>query len=71
MTPDGVPGARAGVTALEGSDPTPGPTALVAVTVNVYAVPGVSPTTVVELDAGAPVTVIPVQAPQAGDGVTA
>ena len=43
-TPGAVAGA-AGVTAFEGDDAGPGPTAFVAVTVNVYAVPFVRPVT--------------------------
>jgi hypothetical protein len=70
-TPEGVPGASAGVTAFDGDDAAPGPAALVAVTLKVYAVPEVNPATVVELAAGLPVAVPPVQAPQGGDGVTA
>jgi hypothetical protein len=45
-TPVGAPGTLAGTTALEGVDAGPVPTALVAVTVNVYEVPLVSPVTV-------------------------
>src|SRR4051794_5089833 len=41
----GAPGRVAGVTLFEGADASPVPTALVAVTVNVYAVPLVSPLT--------------------------
>ncbi len=41
----GAPGTVAGVTELDGVDAALGPTALVAVTVNVYAVPLLSPVT--------------------------
>jgi hypothetical protein len=54
-----------GVAATEGADAAEDPTALVAVTVNVYAVPFVRPRTV-EL---VPVGVVPVHAEHAGDGV--
>jgi hypothetical protein len=46
VTPVGAPGMVAGVTALDGDDAGPVPTALVAVTVKVYEVPFVSPVTV-------------------------
>jgi hypothetical protein len=46
------------------------PLALVSLTVKVYEVPLVSPPTVVDVAAGLPVTVSPVQAEQAGDGVS-
>ena len=45
-TPVGVDGAVAGVAGAEASDGLPEPTALLAVTVNVYGVPLVSPRTV-------------------------
>jgi hypothetical protein len=45
-TPVGAPGAVAGVTALDGDEAGPAPAPLVAVTVNVYAVPFVKPETV-------------------------
>src|SRR5688572_205461 len=47
----------AGVTAFEAADAGPVPTALVAATRNVYAVPLVSPVTVVLVAGGVPVTV--------------
>ena len=47
----------AGVTAADGADAGPVPTLLVAVTVNVYAVPFVRPLTVALVGAGLPVTV--------------
>ena len=43
----GAPGTVAGVTLLDAADAAPVPTALVAVTVKVYAVPLVSPVTVI------------------------
>jgi len=45
LTPVGAPGTPAGVTAFDGFDAGPVPFAFVAVTVNVYAVPFVSPLT--------------------------
>jgi hypothetical protein len=48
--PHWPPGWAAGVTGAEAADAGPAPTALVAVTVNVYAVPLVSPLTVAEVD---------------------
>ena len=63
VTPVGAPGTAAGVTAAEAADGGEVPTALVAVTVNVYAVPLVRPNTV-ELRPG---VVIPVHAGHAGD----
>ena len=54
-----------GVTAAEGADAAEIPTALVAVTVNVYALPFVRPETVEPV----PVVVVPPQAGHAGDGV--
>ena len=61
----GGPGALAGVTALDRTEAPPAPTALVAVTLNVYVVPLVSPLTV-ELVV---VVVNPVHREHAGDGV--
>jgi hypothetical protein len=43
----GAPGTPAGVTLFDGADADPPPTALVAVTVKVYAVPLASPVTVI------------------------
>ena len=54
-TPVGTPGTILGVTLLDAVDAAPGPNALVATTVNVYAVPLVSPVTVIGLDAPVPV----------------
>lgn len=51
LTAVGAPGTARGVTAAEGTDAGPVPPALVAVTVNVYAVPLVKPDTVSGLDA--------------------
>jgi hypothetical protein len=48
----------AGVTAFDSADSEPVPTALVAVTRNVYAVPLVNPVTVVVVAGGLPVTVL-------------
>jgi hypothetical protein len=62
--PVGPPGTVAGVTAVEGSDAAPVPTALVAVTVKVYDVPLVRPLTVQDV---APVVV---QVLLPGDEVT-
>ena len=45
-TPVGASGALVGVTGADGSEAAPVPSALVAVTVNVYAVPLVRPSTV-------------------------
>jgi hypothetical protein len=66
-TPVGAPGGPTGVTELDAVDAGPTPTLLVAVTVNVYAVPLVSPVTVHDVDAvvqlsppGEDVTVYPV-----------
>jgi hypothetical protein len=47
-----------GVTAFEGADAGPVPIAFVAVTLNVYAVPLVSPVTVVLVAGGVPVTTV-------------
>ena len=51
----GAPGTTAGVTLLDAADADPVPTLLVAVTVNVYAVPLVSPVTVMGLEEPVPV----------------
>jgi hypothetical protein len=47
-----------GVTALDAADAGPVPIALVAVTLNVYAVPLVSPVTVAVVAGGEPLTVV-------------
>jgi hypothetical protein len=54
----GAPGAAAGVTALDAADAGPFPIAFVAVTVNVYAVPFVSPVTRTLVAGGLPATVV-------------
>jgi hypothetical protein len=65
-TPAGVPGAVAGVTELDAADDGDAPTAFVAVTVNVYAVPFVNPLTV----ALVPLEVVAVCAADPTKGVT-
>jgi len=57
VTPVGAPGGVTveGVTLFEAADAGPVPIALVAFTLNVYAVPFVSPDTVIGLDAAEPV----------------
>jgi hypothetical protein len=57
VTSVGAPGTVAGVMAFEGFEAGPVPTALVAFTVNVYAVPLVSPGTIIGLPLS--VTVMP------------
>jgi hypothetical protein len=69
-TPVGVPGASAGIAAADAADGAPVPITLVAVTVNVYEIPRVSPLTETPAVAGVPVDVSPVQLPQLGVGVT-
>jgi hypothetical protein len=66
LTLVGAPGGSAGVTPLDAADGAPVPMTLVAVTVNVYEVPRVNPTTLAGLLAG----VSPVQPPHTGDGMT-
>src|SRR5688572_30742939 len=56
-TAKGAPGSVAGVTLLEGADSGPVPTAVVALTVKVYAVPLVSPPTTI--GEAAPLAVMP------------
>jgi hypothetical protein len=60
LTAVGAAGAvgAVGVTELEGAEGSPLPTALVAVTVNVYAVPGVSPEIVAFVAGGLPVILV-------------
>jgi hypothetical protein len=72
VTPVGAPGGLActGVTLLDCADAGPVPTALVALTVNVYAVPFVSPVTVALVAGGDPVTVVGVWAVEPMYGVT-
>ena len=55
----GAPGTVAGVTLLDVLDAGPVPTALVAVTVKVYAVPLVSPLTVIDVHGAVQLPVIP------------
>jgi hypothetical protein len=71
-TPVGAPGALlpVGVTEFDAADAGPSPPALPAVTVNVYAVPGVSPVTVVLVAGGEPVIVLAVCATPPMRGVT-
>src|SRR4051794_34239020 len=54
----GAPGIVAGVTLLEGAEAMEVPVALVAVTVNVYAVPFARPLTVIEVQGALHVPVI-------------
>ena len=72
VTPVGRAGAvgAVGVTAFDAAEAGPVPTALVAVTVKVYAVPLVSPVTVVVVAGGLPVTVVGVCAVVPMNGVT-
>jgi hypothetical protein len=72
VTPVGAAGAvgAEGVTGLEGADGGLVPIALVAVTVNVYAVPLVSPLTVVLVAGGFPDTITGVWAVAPMNGVT-
>jgi hypothetical protein len=60
----------AGVTADDGADAGPAPTALLADTVNVYAVPLVSPETVTLVAGGLPETVVTGCAAAPMNGVT-
>jgi hypothetical protein len=59
-----------GVTAVDAADSAPVPTVFVALTVNVYAVPFVSPVTVAVVAGGDPVTVVGVCAVDPMYGVT-
>ena len=70
LTAPGAAGGSAGVIPLDAAEAAPAPEPLLAVTVNVYEVPRVSPTTVAAAVAGDPVTVTPVQLPHAGEGAT-
>jgi len=70
-TPVGAPGTVAeGVTGVDAADTGLVPTALVAVTLNVYAVPLVSPVIVVLVPGGVPVIVVAVCAVDPTNGVT-
>ncbi len=62
--------APAGVTAADAADGGPVPIAFVALTVNVYAVPLVSPVTVALVGAGLPETTVGVCAADPMNGVT-
>ena len=62
--------AAAGMTAFDSAEAGPVPTALVADTLNVYAVPLVSPVTVTLVSGGLPVTVVGVCAVVPMYGVT-
>src|SRR5436190_2132302 len=64
------PVGAVGVTELEAAESGPVPTALVAETLNVYAVPLVSPVTVRVVAGGLPVTVVGVWAVAPTYGVT-
>jgi hypothetical protein len=66
----GAPGTAAGVTAFDAGEASPLPTALVAATVKVYAVPSVKPTTVVDVAGGLPDTTVAVCADAPINGVT-
>ena len=73
LTPVGAAGANAdavGVTEFDAADAGPVPTALVADTLNVYAVPFVSPVTFAVVAGGFPVTVVGVCAVVPTYGVT-
>ncbi len=66
-----IPGTGAvGVTGAEAADGADVPTAFVAVTVNVYAVPLVSPVTVAVVEGGLPETVTGARAVPPVEGVT-
>jgi hypothetical protein len=74
VTPVGAAGASASVIAVDPEPPPdpadPLPSAFTAVTVKVYATPGVRPVIVVVVGGGVPATVRPVQAEHAGLAVT-
>jgi hypothetical protein len=63
-------GVAVGVTEFDGADAGPVPTEFVALTVNVYAVPFVSPPIVAPVAGGDPVTVVGVCAADPTYGVT-
>jgi hypothetical protein len=65
----GLAASTIGATGDESGDAGPLPTLFVAATVKVYGVPLVSPSIVVDDDAGFPVTVSPVHDGHGGDGV--
>jgi hypothetical protein len=60
VTEVGVPGTPRGVTDPDGAEAVPAPIPLLAVTVKVYAVPFVSPVTVVLVSGGVPLTILAV-----------
>jgi hypothetical protein len=62
--------AAAGMTAFDSAEAEPVPTAFVAATLNVYAVPLVNPDTVTLVSGGLPVTVVGVCAVDPINGVT-
>ena len=66
----GAVGGAVGVTALDGAEAGPVPTALVAATVKVYAVPLLKPLIVVEVAGGLPDTVTGAKAVVPTNGVT-
>jgi len=70
VTAVGAAGTVAGVTAVEAVDAAPVPTAFVAVTRKVYAVPFVNPVIVVLVAGGLPVIVVAVCAVVPMNGVT-
>ena len=69
-TPVGAPGTVAGVTALDPGEAGPVPTALVAATVKVYAVPLLNPLTVADVAGGLPDTTVAACADAPINGVT-
>ena len=69
-TKAGTTATAEGTPQLDGADAGPVPTALVAATVNVYAVPLVNPVTVVVVAGGFPDTVTGVCAVDPTNGVT-
>ena len=73
LTPVGVPGTvgAVGVTGDDAADGADVPTAFEAVTVNVYAVPLLSPVTVAVVEGGLPETVTGAKAVPPDEGVTA
>ena len=66
----GTVGGAVGVTEFEDADAGPVPTAFVADTLNVYAVPLLSPLTVAVVAGGLPVTVVGLCAVDPMNGVT-
>jgi hypothetical protein len=70
VTPVGVFGTVAGVTALDAADAAPAPAMFDAETLNVYDVPFARPVTVVDVAGGVPLTVVGVCANVPTNGVT-